>query len=490
MPVSCVIFKTRMERVRFAPSPTGHLHLGAAHTALFNWLYARCVRGVFILRIEDTDTVRSSEPMTLGIIRSLEWLGLDWDEGPVYQSKRIKVYRKKAEELVRNGKAYPCYCTPQEIQERKRDALKAGNFISYDRRCLQLSDKDRERLESKGTAKAIRFLVPEIDIHYFDLIHGSITVKSEVLEDFVLLRSDGIPTYHLSVVVDDIEQGITLILRGDDHISNSPKQILLYEAFGYKTPEFAHMPLILGPDKKKLSKRHGVTSILQFKENGYLPLSVLNFLAQMSWSPGPEERIYTIEEMIENFSLKKLSKGSPVFDLHRLEWLNGRLLSQMKPGEIALYIKEELKKEALWSKELEGEKKIWFFRVLNLLKERSRIHKDFIQRGRPFLSDDFEYEKDAVEKYLSDDLLEELLPKLARDIDGIEPFSPENIEDGLRKRAETEGVKAALFIHALRVLVLGMRVSPGIFEVLELIGKKKTIERIARLKDVKKSYCV
>lgn len=473
-----------MVRVRFAPSPTGYLHIGAARTSLFNWLFARHHSGKFILRIEDTDFARSSDEMSKGILEGLEWLGLDWDEGPFSQSERIDVYKKKAEELVEKGHAYYCFCLPEEIQKRKHEASSKGEYWEYDRRCLRLTDEEKERFAEEGWPQAIRFLVPEGEIKYRDLVHGSISVENQNIEDFVLLRGDGLPTYHLSVVVDDIEQEITHVIRGDDHITNTPKQVLLYRAFNAPLPEFAHLALILGPDKKKLSKRHGVTSVLQFREEGYFPEAMLNFLAQMSWSPGEDERIYSTEEMIQGFSLEKVSKGSPVFDLAKLEWLNGQWISQMKAEDLAPYVTEELKREKLWTDELANERKNWFLKLIDLLKERSRKIKDFGVRAGPFLSDDFSYDPVGVEKHLKDERLGKLLPALREDFSKMDDFSAEKIEKVLRQRAEKEGVKAALFIHALRMLVVGTPVSPGIFNVLELIGKEKTIERMDRLDSI------
>jgi glutamyl-tRNA synthetase len=471
-----------MVRVRFAPSPTGYLHIGAARTALFNWLFARHNQGKFILRIEDTDLARSSDEMSKGILDGLKWLGLDWDEGPFTQSERIDVYKEKAEQLVEKGLAYYCFCLPEEIQKRKQEALSKKQYWDYDRRCFRLSGDEKKRFEEEDRPRAIRFLVPEGEIKYRDLIHGAISVESRNIEDFVLLRGDGLPTYHLSVVVDDIEQGITHVIRGDDHITNTPKQILLYRAFESPLPEFAHLALIIGPDKKKLSKRHGVTSVLQFREEGYFPLAMVNFLAQMSWSPGEEERIYSAGEMIQGFSLEKLSKGNPLFDLAKLDWLNGQLISQMKAEELAPYITEELKRENLWKSELAEKRLSWFLKLIDLLKERSRKIKDFAMRARPFLSDDYEFDPVGIEKHLREERLETLLPLLREDFSKMDDFSAERIEEVLRQRAEKEGMKAALFIHALRMLVVGTPVSPGIFDVLELVGKEKTIERIDRFK--------
>jgi glutamyl/glutaminyl-tRNA synthetase len=456
-----------MIRVRFAPSPTGHLHIGAARTCLFNWLYARSQKGAFILRIEDTDVARSSERMTEGILDSLRWLGLDWDEGPVFQSQRLELYAQKARELLDKGLAYPCYCTPEEIQNRIKRSAESGDFWGYDRHCLKLSDRQRKDFDSQGRAKAVRFLV-----------------DSRIVEDFVLLRGDGLPTYHLSVVVDDIDSQISHVIRGDDHISNTPKQVLLYQAFGVKPPKFAHLALILGPDKKKLSKRHGVTSVLEFRDRGYLPLAFLNFLAQMSWSPG-EERIYAVQELVEKFSLNKLSKGSPVFDMNKLEWMNGRLISSMSAEELIPAVKQEMVGAGLWEEDFEGERKAWFGKLVGLLKERSRTIRAFPKAAKPFLADEVEYDREGIQKHLMDDRLDGLLPLLAQDFLDMEEFTAEGIERVLRQRAEKEGVKAALLIHALRMLVVGEPVSPGIFDVLELAGREKTVKRMNELSDIR-----
>jgi len=484
----CVIVKKNiMVRVRFAPSPTGYLHIGAARTAFFNWLFARHYKGKLVLRIEDTDIVRSSEQMSSGIIEGLKWLGINWDEGPFFQSKRMEIYREKARELIQGGKAYYCYCLPEEIQKRKEEAVNKGNFWRYDRRCFRLTEREKKRFESEGRPKAVRFFVPEGEVKYRDLVHGLITVKNRNIEDFVLLRNDGFPTYHLSVVVDDIKQRITHIIRGDDHISNTPKQILLYKAFGSKVPEFAHLALILGQDRKKLSKRHGVTSVLQFKHDGYLPLAVLNFLAQMSWSLGEKERICSVEEMTKKFSLEKLSKGSPVFNLSKLDWLNSQSISRMKARELSPLVREVLKEENLWKEDLGKQREEWFFKLIEILKERCHTIREFALSARPFLSDDFPYDREGIIKHLRDERLSEILEKLKKDFFEIENFEAYEIERVLRQRAENEGVKAALLIHALRMLVLGVTVSPGIFEVLEVVGKDKTLERMGKLSEIVRS---
>ncbi|MGQ9578796.1 MAG: glutamate--tRNA ligase [Candidatus Aminicenantales bacterium] len=467
-----------MVRVRFAPSPTGYLHVGAARTALFNWLFARHEGGKFILRIEDTDVARSSAEMSQVILEGLRWLGLDWDEGPIFQSPRLALYQEWAERLGREGKAYECFCLPAEIEARRQEAEKKGRVWKYDRRCLRLTAAEREKFRQEGRKPALRFLVPPGRTEFCDLVHGVIAVDNRQLEDFVLLRSDGLPTYHLSVVVDDISAAITHVIRGDDHISNTPKQVLLYQALAVPPPAFAHLPLILGPDRKKLSKRHGVTSLLHFRDQGILPLAMFNFLAQMSWSPGPEERIYSVEEMVASFSLSRVSKNSPIFDLAKLEWLNSRLIKETPERNLLTWLKPELAKEGLWPDSLQAEKEAWFLRLLALVKVRSRNLKELVESLRPFLSDEYPIDPDGMKKYLQDQRLEELLAKLRHDFDRLEDFSAPSLERALRARAEMEGVKPALFIHALRILTTGKTVSPGIFEVLELLGKEKTMKRM------------
>jgi len=468
-----------MVRVRFAPSPTGHLHIGAARTALYNWIFARRHDGKFILRIEDTDMERSSQKMSQGILEGLRWMGINWDEGPFFQSERINLYREQADLLIKKNLAYYCFCSPEDIEKRKPSSDKGLKEWKYDRYCLNLSSEEIQDLRSKGKNPAIRFKVPEGEIHYDDLVHGPINVKNINIEDFVLLRSDGVPTYHLSVVVDDIFMRITHIIRGDDHISNTPKQILLYKAFDQAPPKFGHHPLILGPDKKKLSKRHGVTSVMQFRAEGFLPLALVNYLVQMSWVPD-EEKIFTREEIINFFSFKKRIRGNPIFDINKLEWLNGKLISMLPAEELARLLEEPFKHSGLWDPDLMGERRGWFFKLLDLLKERNRTLNDFISRARPFFRDDYPIDPAGKEKYLSEERLPDLLRKLVSDFEKQEDFSAQAVEKAVRARADIENVKAGVYIHAVRMLVLGMPVSPGIFDVLELIGKQKTIKRIKK----------
>ncbi len=464
-----------MVRVRFAPSPTGHLHVGGARTALFNWLFARKNGGKFVLRIEDTDVERSSQEMSFEILQALRWLRLEWDEGPTYQSRRLRLYRRMAERLVEEGKAYHCYCTREEIEERRRASGKKA--WKYDRRCLHLSPEEKERFEREGRPKAVRFLVPPGVTEFEDLILGRVSVKNDEIEDFVLLKSDGYPTYHLSVVVDDHLMKISHVIRGADHIANTPKQILLYRALGWEPPRFAHLPLILGKDRKKLSKRHGETSVLAFKEKGIVSLAMINFLAQLSWSPGEDRDFYTMEELVERFSIDRVRKSNPVFDLDKLAWLNSRVLSSLPAEEIWPELFPFLEREGI-GEEAEARKE-WVFRVIDLVKERSRDLLEMASKIKRYLRSDFEYAGDALKKHWKEGAREGLrrLRQVYADLDSLDAARAEAV---LRSLAEEMGVKAGKLIHPLRIALLGERVSPPIFDVVEVLGKDEVIRRIDR----------
>lgn len=466
-----------MVKVRFAPSPTGHLHVGGARTALFNWLFARKNGGKFVLRIEDTDVERSSQEMSFEILSALKWLKLEWDEGPIYQSRRLRIYQRMAERLVKEGKAYYCYCTREELEERRKTVEEKGGVWKYDRKCLNLTQEERKKFEEEGRPRAIRFLVPPGRTEFKDLVLGDISVEHSEIEDFVLLKSDGYPTYHLSVVVDDHLLKISHIIRGADHIANTPKQILLYKAFGWNPPLFAHLPLILGQDRKKLSKRHGETSLLAFKEKGYLSLAMFNFLAQLSWSPGEDKEFYEIEELVKRFSLKKVRHSNPVFDFEKLAWLNARMISLLPLERIWDELRPFLEREGILE---DLEKRMdWAKKMLTLVKERARDLVELAATARRYVRRDFDYREDAIKKHWKEGA-KEGLEKLMEEFERMDVFNAEETERVLRTLADRMGIKAARLIHPLRVALLGERVSPGIFDVLEILGKEETIVRIKR----------
>lgn len=476
-----------MIRVRFAPSPTGYLHVGGARTALFNWLYARRHGGVFVLRIEDTDVERSSDEMVEGILDGLRWLGLDWNEGPhiggmhgpYFQSQRVDRYRAVAEQLVAGGHAYYCYCTPEDIKAKRDAAEQAGGAWRYDRTCVGLSTAEVAVRERAGHARAIRVKSPERSIAFDDIVHGPIAFDGAHLEDFVILRSDGHPTYHLSVVCDDVDMKISHVVRGDDHISNTPKQIILYEALNAIVPRFAHVPLIMGPDKKRLSKRHGATSVMEYARQGYLPEAMVNFLALLGWSPGSgDQEVFTREELAGAFDLSGISGGHAVFNVEKLDWFNQQHLWSLSPDELRRRVQPVLEADGLWNESYVGDKHGWFDAVLQLLKPRAKKIADFAELGRYFFSQPT-LDPAAVAKHLRVEGMRGHLFELDRRFEGLSGFDVEATERELRAVAEERGVKAAALIHALRVALTGRTASPGLFEVAVLLGRQTTSLRIA-----------
>ncbi len=476
-------------RLRFAPSPTGYLHVGGARTALFNWLYVRRHRGAFVLRIEDTDVERSSADMVTGILDSLRWLGLDWDEGPevggphapYFQSGRLDRYRAAADRLVRDGHAYFCYCAPADLKGQREAAQAEGRTWTYDRTCLRLAKDDIAAREGRGDARAIRFRVPEGRTTFRDLVHGAIDFDNANLEDFVLLRSDGHPTYHLSVVVDDVDMAITHVVRGDDHISNTPKQVLIYGAMNADVPAFAHVPLILGPDKKRLSKRHGATSVGEYETQGYLPEAMVNFLALLGWSPGTNEEAFTRDELIARFDLEGISGGNAVFNPEKLDWFNQQHIARLAAGEILSRIADDLAAAGLDPGLLDPGERGRLERVVDLLKPRARKLRDFVDLVAPFLTDTVERDTAAVAKHLGDSTLVPHLAAWRARLETVDPFEPVTLESALRAVAAERGIKAGALIHATRVAVTGQAVSPGLFEVLELMGRDRVVRRLGEV---------
>ncbi len=466
-------------RVRFAPSPTGYLHVGGARTALFNWLFARRQGGVLILRIEDTDLERSSAAMVDGILESLRWLGLDWDEGPYFQSERLDLYRQTARALEQSGHVYRCYCTPEELQARRAEAEAARRPWKYDRRCRELSPEDCRRMEEEQRPAALRFRVPAAGSTVFhDEVRGNMEFDNAEIEDFVLLRSGGRPTYHLSVVADDREMRVTHVIRGEDHLSNTPKQVLLYQALGHPLPVFAHVPLILGPDRSRLSKRHGATAVGAYREQGILPEAMVNFLALLGWSPGDNRELLRLPELIEAFSFQGISKSAAVFDLGKLEWFNTEYFQRMTAEELERYAVEALQAGGSWNPEWESGERPWLLRTLDLLKPRLRTLRDLSGSCRAFFRDDYPLDPAAVERFWNDPMLPKWLAELAADLEGLERFDAAAAESALRALAEKKGIKAGVLINASRVALTGQAVAPSLFAVMEVLGRQKTVTRL------------
>ncbi len=475
-----------MIRVRFAPSPTGYLHIGGARTALFNWLHARRQGGTFVLRIEDTDTERSSWEMVAGIVDGLRWLGLDWDEGPdvggphapYFQSQRVDGYRRTVESLVASGAAYYCYCAPAALQEKRQAAEAAGAGWIYDRTCCALTGAEVDERERAGVARAVRFKVPPGQTTFADAVHGPIAFDNAVIEDFVILRSDRQPTYHLSVVADDVDMAISHVIRGDDHISNTPKHVLLYRALGAQPPTFAHVPLILGPDKKRLSKRHGATSVMEYDRLGYLPEAMVNFLALLGWSPGDDRELMTRDELVAAFSLGGISGGNAVFNQDKLDWYNQQYLLRLDLEELVRRLEPALREAGLWSEGFAEARRAWLLDVLELITPRARRMTQLVEDARPFLQGTVELDQAAAAKHLGTAEIRSLLGALAETLEPLQPFDKESLESALRGLAEAHGVKPAALIHATRVAVTGRAASPGLFEVIALLGRDVTLERL------------
>lgn len=477
-------------RVRFAPSPTGFLHLGGARTALFNWAFARKYGGVFVLRIEDTDLSRSTEESVRVILESLRWLGLLWDEGPevggpygpYFQSQRLHLYREYAEKLLQKGLAYECFCTPEELKERKERVIAQGGSWRYDRRCLHLSAREREAFRREGRKPVLRFRIPEGTTTFVDMLRGDVTFDNGELDDFVILKSDGMPTYNFACVVDDALMRITHVIRGDDHISNTPRQVLLYEAFGFPCPQFAHIPMILGKDRTRLSKRHGSPSVTYYRDMGYLPEAMVNYLARLSWATGEEEKeIFTREEIIERFSLEQVTKHAAVFDLDKLNWMNGVYLRAADPERLAEILIDILKRQGkVTEKDLTPEFSAYCRRVMALMRDRIRYVAQILEEAEYFFTEYYEYDPQAVESVLFEEKVPEILRVSCELLKNLEPFDAQTIERAIRAEAEQRGLKAAQFIHPLRVAVSGKKVGPGLFELLEVLGKERVLARIAR----------
>jgi glutamyl-tRNA synthetase len=476
-------------RVRFAPSPTGYLHVGGARTALFNWLLARRAGGVFVLRIEDTDTERSSAEMVDGILDSMKWLGLDWDEGPgvdgpcapYYQSQRYDKHRAAAERLVAAGQAYYDFTTPEVYERDRQDAAAKRETWRYERARYAVSAEQAAELAASGARRAIRFKVPEGSTRFTDLVHGPVQFDNVNVEDFVILRSDGVPTYHLSVVCDDIDMRISHVVRGDDHVSNTPKHVLLFEAMGATPPQFAHVPLILGSDKKRLSKRHGATSVLEYERKGYLPEAMVNFLALLGWSPGDDrELFFDKQELVPVFTLEGVGGGDAVFNTEKLEWMNSQHIMHTPTPELARRVEPLMKDAGLWKDEYAGERREWLCQVLELFKPRAKFLPEFVERGRLFFADVTSYDEAAQKKlWAAPDTTSNLLA-LAEALAAVEPFDVASVEAAVRGLADRLGVKPPVLMQATRLAVSGSSASPGLFEMLALLGRETVVDRLRR----------
>ncbi len=489
-----------MIRVRFAPSPTGYLHIGSARTALFNWLYARNQGGKFLLRIEDTDLQRSTEASTRSIIEGLQWLGLDYDEEIVFQSHNADKHRAAALRLLNEGTAYRDF-TPKEtrsdagVKEGIAERARAHAAEGVDHRSNPYRDLPLEESNQKaesGEPFAVRLKVGrEGSTRFTDAVYGEQERNYTEIEDLVLLRSDGHPLYNLSVVLDDIEMGITDVIRGQDHLTNTHKQILIYEALGAEKPRFAHLPLILAPNKGKLSKRkHGeVVSLTTYRDKGFVPEAFRNALALLGWSAEGEQEIMSLAELTRKFSLAGIHRSNAIFNFSESDarhwtddkaiWMNAEYIRTMPLEELLPMVKAELRAAKLWREEYETDARVWLERTIELIRQRFFTLKDFSAQGRAYFSDDFDFDDAAVKKnLLKEPRLRELLPALAHKLQEVEPFTAETSEAALRAYADEAGVKAGLFINASRTMLTGQSVGPSMFEVFEIIGRERAVQRL------------
>src|SRR6202167_5977134 len=440
---------TQKPRVRFAPSPTGFLHVGGARTALFNWLFAKHEAGTLLLRIEDTDVERNKPELVDGILVALRWLGIEWDEGPFFQSQRIEMYRAAAERILASGAGFACYCKPaaytggdaaEEHDGEGDDEGKAAKAVACP--CRDFAPEQRAAKDKEGVPAAIRYRTPRVGTtHFEDAVFGPRDVQNAEIEDFVLLRSSGLPTYQLSVVVDDIDMRITHVIRGADHLSNTPKQVLIYDALGAAPPIFAHVPLILGPDRTRLSKRHGATRVGSYRDEGFLPEAFRNFLALLGWSPGDDSQFLRTPDLVARFALSGVSRTNTVFDRAKLEWFNQQYLQGLPIDELLPAIRAELERSGLWRPEWDADEKDWFARTVDLLRPRTRLLTDFSRWARAFFSGEFPYDPASCQKFWKNERLADLLGKLADALAALPEWTHDGCDHALRQLAEQAGVK-------------------------------------------------
>ncbi len=460
-------------KVRFAPSPTGQLHLGSARTALFNYLYAKHHDGTFYLRIEDTDKTRSKKEHVEQICSSLEWLGLKWDGEPLFQSARLNEYHNVVQTLLDNNSAYRCFCSKDVLETARVE----GSY-KYPGTCRNLSEENIKMHMNSGEGFVVRLSIPEGETHFDDMIYGTVHVKHDEIDDFIIARSDGNPTYNLVVVVDDHEMEITHVIRGEDHISNTPKQILIYNALGYTVPEFAHLPMILGQDKKRLSKRHGAPGVQQFKNDGYLPDALLNYLALLGWNPGSDDEIFTLNELIASFEMSHVHKKGAVYDEQKLTWISGQHMSRLGTANILGGI-HAINKD--WGNGFDTQ---YIYSVLDLLKQRSKSLRDFIDQSSYFFSDPQSYDEKSSKKNWKDDATSQIMNDYKKRLDTLELWDADVIETSLRKIAEENNLSAGKLIHPTRLALSGIPSGPSLFTLMSILGKDVCIRRLIKALDI------
>ena len=464
--------------VRFAPSPTGKLHLGGARTALFNWLYAKHNGGNFFLRIEDTDAERSKQEYTDQILNSLEWLGLKWSEPLIYQSKRNFIYKEEVQKLLDNGRAYRCFLTKEELQVAREKAKKEGGEFRVPKTYRDLSLDDQKGLINSGQSFTIRLKIPSNGSTFFeDKIYGKINVNNKEIDDFIIIRSDGSPTYNFTVVVDDNNMGINYVIRGEDHISNTPKQILIYSALNYPVPDFAHLPMILGSDKKRLSKRHGAAGVEDFRKQGYSVDALLNYIAMLGWNSGSEDELFSLEDLISKFDINKIQKKGAVYDEKKLHWVAGQHMIRKSEKSLLNEIRED---DPTWQKH---SKDNYIFSVLKLMKIRAKTLNELKEACAYFFSDPKDFDENAIIKRWKDKSVNKLINNFITRLEKLSNWSQKDLDESLRDTAQDMAVSAAKLIHPVRLALSGQSHGPGLFELIELLGKMTTLRRLRKALD-------
>lgn len=475
-------------RVRFAPSPTGYLHIGGARTALFNFLFARHNGGTFVLRIEDTDESRTLEGAVERICEGLRWLGITWDEGPhvggeygpYFQTQRAEIYQRALAEAVDRGVAYPCYCTPEELAVSRERQQRAGQAPRYEGTCRNLTPEQRAQREAEGRKPVLRLKVPqEGSLEVEDVIRGKVRFELATLDDFIIQKSNGMPTYNFAVVVDDHAMKITHVIRGEEHLSNTPKQALVYHALGYELPIFAHVPMILAPDRTKLSKRHGATAVEEYREMGILPEALRNYLLLLGFTPGDERELLDLDEMIALFELSKVNKNPAIYDNKKLIWMNSQYLSRLPVEHLFEEVRPWLEAAGLWSSNQVPDQQL--FHQLDLARERAHTLPELVEAVRYFLSDDYPFDEKGVRKVLAHPGVAERLEQCADRIETLDAFTADKIEQSYRQLAEELGLPARDLIHPTRVAVTGTTVGPSLFHLLEALGREPTVTRLRRV---------
>lgn len=470
-------------RVRFAPSPTGELHIGGARTALFNYLFASAAGGEFVLRIDDTDLERSRSDYIDKLISSMHWLGLTWDEGPVYQSKRLGHYTEAAERLVKEKKAYHCYCSTETLTEGRSEAKKENRAYLYPGTCRDLTEDQEESYRSEGRSSVIRLHTPDEGTTVVkDIIRGEVDFENKYIDDLIIIKSNGLPTYNFASMIDDLQMGITHVIRAEEHLSNTPRQQLCAEALGYDLPIFAHVPMILAPDRSKLSKRHGATSVEEFYSEGYLPEALVNYMALLGWSPGAggEEEIFTLDEMVNRFDLNKVTKTAAVYDVTKLGWMNSHYIRTYNLNKLTEAALPFFEKKGLVQSPLKEQDYDYLEQVIAAVRERAKTLAELADISDYFFLDSFEYEEKGIKKHFQKENAASYIRKAAKLLQSLETYDKEAIEALYRSLSEELGISMGRLIHPTRMAITGRTAGPGLFEIMVLLGRRKTVERLEK----------